>query len=271
MTILSKEKVMTSAKKTAYHFRLAILIIGILFTLAGIVWVFLPYLNDHLDTNFAGLLGTPLSLPIDNDANEMLYLFNSIFVIGVVLLGQWAFLRPGKNFKVSIAEEGRPMRTSLFAAGLMAMLLTVGLVALVLEFPNKWEPLMDYDNGNRYYVMAAMGVIWGLWTCVFWVYWKQGDKYTQLGKMIRGLVAGSILEVMVAVPAHIWATRQRDCYCCRGTYTTLIFSGTVLIWAFGPGIILLYMREKYRRAKLEGVCPKCGGNLDEERNCPKSG
>jgi len=27
-------------------------------------------------------------------------------------------------------------------------------------------------------------------------------------------------------------------------------AGTVLIWAFGPGIILLYMREKYRRRKL---------------------
>ena len=68
--------------------------------------------------------------------------------------------------------------------------------------------------------------------------------------MIRGLIAGSVLEVMVAVPVHVWAARQRDCYCCRGSYTTLVIAGTVLIWAFGPGIILLYMREKYRRAKL---------------------
>ena len=69
--------------------------------------------------------------------------------------------------------------------------------------------------------------------------------------MIRGLVAGSILETIIAVPVHIWATRQRECYCCRGTYTTLVLAATVLIWAFGPGIILLYMREKRRVEKLK--------------------
>ncbi len=97
---------------------------------------------------------------------------------------------------------------------------------------------------------GTMLIIWAIWAWIFFIYWKQGDRYTQSGKMIRGLVAGSILEIMVAVPVHIWATRQRDCYCCRGTYTTLVLAGTVLIWAFGPGIILLYMREKYRMGKL---------------------
>ncbi len=113
------------------------------------------------------------------------------------------------------------------------------------------------DNGMSMFtpliIWAVMLVIWGIWSWIFFVYWKQGDRYTQSGKMIRGLVAGSILETIVAVPVHIWATRQRECYCCRGTYTTLILAATVLIWAFGPGIILLYMREKYRMEKLNAA------------------
>lgn len=71
-----------------------------------------------------------------------------------------------------------------------------------------------------------------------------------MGRMIRGLLAGSFLEVFVAIPVHVWATRERECYCCRRTYTTLVFAGTVLLWAFGPGLVLLYWREKYRWEKL---------------------
>jgi hypothetical protein len=74
--------------------------------------------------------------------------------------------------------------------------------------------------------------------------------------MIRGLVAGSLLEILVAVLVHVWATRQRECYCCRGTYTTLVLAATVLIWVFGPGIIMLYYREKYRLFKLDSTLRK---------------
>jgi hypothetical protein len=148
--------------------------------------------------------------------------------------------------------EGRPLKTSIFAAGVMAMLLTTGAIALLLELPNWWQGVLgeEKDLLRPFLILGVMAILWAAWACVFWVYWKQGDRYTQLGKMIRGLVAGSILEIMVAVPVHIWAARQRECYCCRGTYTTLVLAGTVLIWVFGPGIILLYWREKYRREKL---------------------
>ena len=96
-------------------------------------------------------------------------------------------------------------------------------------------------------------------------------------KVIKGLVAGSFLEIFVAVPVHVWAARQRECYCCRGTYTTLIFAGAVLLWAFGPGIVLLYKREAYRREKLlHGqaiACPRCGYDLrgNESGVCPECG
>jgi hypothetical protein len=49
---------MIRAQKTAYRLRHVILIAGILFTIAGIVWAILPLLFDADD--FAGLLGTVL-------------------------------------------------------------------------------------------------------------------------------------------------------------------------------------------------------------------
>ena len=113
--------------------------------------------------------------------------------------------------------------------------------------------------------LLVLLLAWAFWAWVFFVYWRWGDRYTQLGKIIRGLVAGSLLEIFVAVPVHVWAARQRECYCCRGTYTTLVLAGAVLLWAFGPGIILLYKREQIRRERLLGdqaiACPRCSLRL----------
>jgi hypothetical protein len=69
-----------------------------------------------------------------------------------------------------------------------------------------------------------------------------------VGRVIRGLIAGSVLELFVAVP--IYATRQDECYCARGSYAGLVFGTTVLLWAFGPGVFLLFVKEKHRREKL---------------------
>lgn len=244
---------MTSAQEKAYKLRHFILVVGIVFTLSGLIWVLLPifYGINHSEFKSMGILGTVLAFNEAASKGALPLAINTIIVIGIILLLQWAFLRPGKNWKVRLTTEGVPLKSSVFAASVMAMLLTTGLVSLLLELPDWWKELMEADS---FLIIASiygtMLVIWGIWAWIFFIYWKQGDRYTQSGKMIRGLVAGSILEIMVAVPVHIWATRQRECYCCRGTYTTLVLAGTVLIWAFGPGIILLYMREKYRRGKL---------------------
>jgi len=249
---------MTKSQKIAYRFRHTILVVGILFTLAGIVWSFLPVLLSDND-GFAGLFGTVLIINNLANESELIYLINVLVVLGVVLLAQWAFLRPGKGWTIRMSTVGRPLITSVFSAGLMAALLTTGFISFLLELPDWWQPLLGNGDGSDFYfyspyiIWAVMFVIWCVWACIFFVYWKQGDRYTQLGKMIRGMVAGSILEIIIAVPVHIWATRQRECYCCRGTYTTLILAATVLIWAFGPGIVLLYMREKRRIKKLNTI------------------
>lgn len=241
---------MTKTQAIAYRLRHIILVVGILFTVAGIIWAILPLLLSSAD-DFAGLFGTVLIINKLAGDSELAYGINVVVVLGLVLLAQWAFLRPGKGWTIRMATVGRPLKTSIFAAGVIAMLLTVGFVALLLELPNWWEDIMGADSyWGIICVWITMLIIWGIWSWIFFVYWRQGDRYTQLGKMIRGLVAGSILETIIAVPVHIWATRQRECYCCRGTYTTLILAATVLIWAFGPGIVLLYMREKRRIEKL---------------------
>ncbi len=272
---------MTRAKNTAYRLRRLILIAGVVYILAGLTWLLLPYFNDTsiVKALFGddegdgayGLMGTPLT-PGGLSGGEVGYGVNLVIVLGLLLLAQWAFLRPGRGWTMRVTTVGRPLKSAVIAAALMAMLLTIGMIALLLELPNWWEPILGFNEETAIVagwgitgIWAAMLIAWGLWAWIFFVYWRQGDRYTQMGKMIRGLVAGSFLEIFVAVPVHVWAVKQRECYCCRGTYTTLVFAGTVLLFAFGPGIVLLYLREKYRQGKLllgqAFECPKCGYDL----------
>ena len=129
---------MTKAQERAFRLRHIILVVGILFTIAGIVWAILPLITN-IET-FIGLFGTPLIANSLVDGSELLYCLNVIFVIGIILLAQWAFLRPSKGWTIQTASVGKPLKTSVFAAALMATFLTTGFITLMLELPDWWQP-----------------------------------------------------------------------------------------------------------------------------------
>lgn len=257
---------MTRARRSANRIRRLILVVGVIYSVVALVWLVSP--EFHLLGSF-GLLGTPFT--IFYDTTQTFYLLVTVLLIGLLLLAQWAFLRPGRGWTVQLATEGRPLRSAVIAAAAMAMLLSFGGIVLLLEIPDWWVPLASDPSGFRV-MWGVMVLLWFIWAWVFFIYWRQGDRYTQLGRMIRGLVAGSLLEAFIAVPVHIAVLRRGDCYCERGTYTTLVFAGTVILWAFGLGIILLYWRERYRRNRLFPLCDECGYDLRGSSGiCPECG
>ena len=103
-----------------------------------------------------------------------------------------------------------------------------------------------------------MAVLWTFWSVVFALYWRSLDRYTALRRVFRRLLAGTILEMFVAVPAHAWTVAQKggDCYCERGTWTGVAFGCTAALWLFGPGAFLLLLRERQRRETLiDAIAP----------------
>ena len=271
---------MTRAKEKAHRIRRAILIVGIVYVLAAIAWTFFPLVGDQLckDRDFCpmGIMYTPLGPPPIAGSSAGAYATNVAALIGLLLLGQWLFLRPRGPWIARLATEGKPLKSAIIVAAAMAMLLTLGVGSLLCEilWSERWSDWMDKGFNSIWPVLYfSMLLTWIAWTLIFVAYWRQGDRYTQLGRMIRALVAGSFLEAFVAVPVHVAITRQRECYCSRGTYTTLVCAGTVLFWAFGPGIVLLYAREKYRQTKLYPRCPHCDYDLRGSTSgvCPECG
>lgn len=290
---------MTRGQRAGTWGRRSLLTVGVVLLLGGVVWVSLPLVAGREAIGLLGVIGF-------SSESAAVYAAVLLVYLGLFFCTQWMFLRPRKQWTMRQTLAGRPMKRSILAAALIASLLSVGAIATVLEIPNWWRFVITTNGDVKSAVdssdsslpqqvptpqstssstapddaqfrvwpgLLAIGIAWAVWVFLFWRYWKAGDRYTQLTRMIRGLLVGSILEVFVATAVHAFTYRRDDCYCCRGSYTGLVFGGTVLLWVFGPGIVLLYKREKYRQRLLVPVCLECGYDLRgiTADKCPECG
>jgi hypothetical protein len=139
------------------------------------------------------------------------------------------------------------MKSAVLAAAYMTMMLSVGGTAIVLELVHWWDELFD-DSRWQIPLTAGVLALWVLWAIIFYLYWRKGSHFEQLRSMAQALIVGSLLELLVATGVFVWKTDEDNCWCARGSYTALVFSATVMIWAFGPGLLFLFLREaRYRR------------------------
>lgn len=149
-------------------------------------------------------------------------------------------------------ETARPMKTAVAAAAFMAMMLSFGAFAISMELFDVWGRFAG-DEEWAVSLVGAVVVLWLLWAIVFHAYWRKGTRFQQLRAMARGLIVGSLLELFVAIGVFVWKSDSDNCYCLRGSYTGLVFGATVMIWAFGPGLLFLFLREQtYGRPPSKG-------------------
>jgi len=239
---------MTRAQKTAFRLRWILLVLWILCLAFGLFWLIVGTLYQKFTVGLAGtpsvvVLG-PL-LDMIEDPEMGVRILAVIIYLGLFLLTQWLFLCPRHIWKMKLEPTGRPMKQAAIGVGFAVMLLSVGLLYSLIDLA---KPVGESGDVGMWVFFLIPVALWCFWSFIFWVYWRSGDYYTWAGRVIRGLITGSVLELFVAVP--IYATRQDECYCARGSYAGLIFGATVLLWAFGPGVFLLFVKEKHRREKL---------------------
>lgn len=253
---------MTRYQGIASRFRWVLLGLWILCLLAGTLWMLGPLFEED-DYGF-GLVGTP-GMAIAGHLYYLLvdtaigYCVIVAFYLALFFLTQWFFLGSRHLWKPQLKETGIPLKRAAVGAGFCAALISAGLVYSLVDL---FGPLFDMsffeeaptltDYLKHLFLLIPL-VLWIVWAIVFALYLRQGDSLTKTGKLIRGLIGGSLLELFVSIP--VYATRQEECYCARGSYAGLVLGTTALLWAFGPGIILLFIREKHRRGELLDVKP----------------
>jgi hypothetical protein len=222
--------------------------------MGGVILLFNPIVTQ-IDALGVGIYGTPAApiMDLTRDGDEARYKWQAAGYLAVFLLTQWLFLLPRGSWRIRLMDEPRPMKWAIILAGLIAMLISVGLLATVLDLGGHWERLAGLDRGEGHdyrIVWLIMLSVWAFWGVLFWRYGRSLDRYTFFSRIVRLLVAASVLETLVAGAVYAWTDRDNECYCARGSYTGLVFGLTAIIWLFGPGIVLLWWREKRRRERL---------------------
>ena len=126
-----------------------------------------------------------------------------------------------------------PILTSGFLMGCLAL----GGVLSIGEFLSE-DP---FGEPAGWGALGAGFAVWAAWAIVFARLSRGREPADVVSRQCRLLLKGSILELLVAVPTHIVA-RWRD-YCCAGfaTFVGLAFGLSVMLFSFGPGVLLLYV------------------------------
>ncbi len=158
--------------------------------------------------------------------------------LGVVFLAQAAFL----SVPVLIVEKRPVTKRSIIplvaATSLMLGLLVFG-VALAISEVVRGE--IGFSNRDLFIMLAVSFLMWGFWASVFYRWSKTMETRKLVGRQCNYLFKGSILELLIAVPAHI-LVRQRT-YCCAGmnTFLGIAFGVSVMLFCLGPGIFFLFV------------------------------
>lgn len=103
------------------------------------------------------------------------------------------------------------------------------------------------EDAMSWAFLIAAPIVWFGWCVLFGVMAFRTNPERFAGRLYKSLLAGSVLELLIAIPMHM-VVRQRG-YCCAGFGTGMgIGIGLlVVLIALGPAVVFLFYR-RYKQA-----------------------
>jgi hypothetical protein len=121
-------------------------------------------------------------------------------------------------------------------SSLMMALLVIGLFLAIAETIRGEDAITL--TGRISLIALMLG--WGLWLAIFFRWSRKLKPLNLIEEQCRYLFAGSVLELLVAVPTHVIARHKN--YCCAGflTFFGICLGLSVMLISAGPGIYFLF-------------------------------
>ena len=248
----------------------------------------------------------PLGISITTGSVPMLFvnlLLGTLFVFAL----QYFFLLGAPQMRWPRPHKRRPMFVSLAAGSAIAMLLSLGIVLagwslhrLPLADPDAFRvqvtnvtvvttqpataPATQAARPAARAAQSNFGIdIPWTWIAVGlggWIFWflifaligsaKWSKRFAWI---YRILIAGTILELIITIPIDVQVRRRTQCYCNEGTFFSLIFGLSAILWTFGPGVAILFFVRRRQLIEASGRCRQCGYDLRglDSCRCPECG
>ena len=166
----------------------------------------------------------------------------TLLVLAIIAASQAIFiLVPGTINLCRPIRRGRLVVPVIIASLMMALLIGAVIISIM--------GLLDVQ-GKDWFVYPfwiTIGLSWIVWGIVFFTRYKDTGLYKTLKKLIFTIITGSLIELLIAIPSHLIVTRQGGWLVNLLTACGITGGVAVVLWAFGPGIILLFLYERHRK------------------------
>jgi len=192
--------------------------------------------------------------------------------VGVMLAAQALLIFGSGTISLCRPIRRRRLLLPVIIAATMMSLLVGGLCIAM------WE-LFYLDSTPHEDLLGLIA-----WTIILfsWIGWgvllmsrlRDKPRFTVLRKLTTYLFAGSLAELLATVPSHVIVSRRPGCLVGLGTAIGIIAGCAVMIFSFGPAIVILFLRPRWRAETADGIpyCPACGYDLRaSSERCPECG
>lgn len=151
---------------------------------------------------------------------------------------------------VDTSERPKPRSSILLAYLIAAVLFSL----LAFSFVLCLSVAIDANPGT----LAGRMMVPGLWVAVacgwtipFYLVWRHST--TVVARLTSWLIKGSVLELLIAVPAHVIVRRRHDCSAPIATGFGIYTGIAIMLLAFGPSVLLLYKKRMDQYADRKAV------------------
>jgi hypothetical protein len=162
----------------------------------------------------------------------------TVFVLAITIGSQALFL-----FSAGTINLCRPIRRRrlVLPVVIAAFMMTVLVVSLLVALSELFK--LD-DDWILYGFWVVVPLSWIGWGFLFFVRHTDAERYITLRNLVASMIAGSLIQLLVTVPSHVIVSRRPGCLVGLSTAIGICCGIAVMLWSFGPGVILLFLREK---------------------------
>lgn len=190
------------------------------------------------------------------DIEDDLGLLVRIIIIAAFFTLQGLFVWGGGRIRLDMQKA--TFRTCFFSLiifcllmGILTLLMVFGFAEMVDRFlgqqDERWGIFPAFFAGRKSNTTLPLVLVptWILWLWIGWLSIRHVDKPTASSRLIAILLAGSWIEFCCSLPIELGTRpRTKECPCRSGSWMALMMSLPVLLWAIGPGIYFLYVRQR---------------------------
>ncbi len=181
------------------------------------------------------------------DSHQMLAVYQVAWILVVIVIAGQAlllFLSVDASFR-RLKPRTHILVSSVVTATLSALLMGAAIFSLGFG-------IYGDKFGGRFlddYWLICWGGLWLVWAIVFFLYFR--NPGASISRVTAWLLKGSVLELLIAVPAHVAARRRHDCSAPGFTSFGIATGIAIMLLCFGPSVLLLYKKrmDEYTKRK----------------------